>query len=67
MEIRRLDSTRDDFDTQLNELLAWDISADSEIEQVVRGVIADIQQRGDVALLEYTAQFDGHRAAGYRL
>ncbi|MEQ9451471.1 MAG: histidinol dehydrogenase [Pseudomonadales bacterium] len=63
MEIRRLDSTRDDFDTQLNELLAWDISADSEIEQVVRGVIADIQQRGDVALLEYTAQFDGVEVA----
>ncbi|PWF21611.1 histidinol dehydrogenase [Corticimicrobacter populi] len=56
--IHRLNTTAPDFDTRLRTLLAFESSQDAAIEQAVADILADIQQRGDAALLEYTRRFD---------
>lgn len=33
--------------------------AKMDVESIVSGIIADVRQRGDAALKEYTARFDG--------
>lgn len=58
IDIRRLQDTDSDFDRVLEQLLFWDVSADSNVEKITRDVIDNIRSRGDQALLEYTAQFD---------
>ena len=58
LNITRLDSTDADFETQLNQQLAWDESDDLEIHQQVLAIINKIRKTGDKALLEYTNQFD---------
>ncbi len=63
-EIRTLSTDDKEFDSQLNELLAWDSVSDADVQQVVEQVIADIRSRGDAALLEYTGRFDGWEPEG---
>jgi histidinol dehydrogenase len=58
IEIRELNSTDDDFNQQLEALLAWESVSDAGVNQVVNDVIADIRARGDEALMEYTGRFD---------
>lgn len=58
MKIRRLDANSLGFDIQLHELLAWDISLESEVDQIARDVIQRIKSEGDTALLDYTKKFD---------
>lgn len=55
----RLDSSSADFNAQLNQRLAWDASEDLEIHKRVLDIIADVRQRGDAALIDYTNRFDG--------
>ena len=61
--ITRLTTSDKNFDAQLDQLLAWEQSTDSEVVTTVTGILADIRARGDAALLEYTARFDGVDAA----
>jgi histidinol dehydrogenase len=56
--INRLDSSTPDFSDRLAALLAWEASQDAAIEQAVAGIIADVRQRGDEAVLDYTRRFD---------
>lgn len=56
--INRLDSRSDDFDHALGQLLAYDATEDEAIEHTVRGILQDVQARGDAALLDYTLRFD---------
>lgn len=56
--MRRLDSSANDFDQALRELTEWQASVNAEVESRVAAIITDVRSRGDVALLEYTAQFD---------
>ena len=58
MDLQRLSSRDADFAKSLDELLFWDVSEDSNVEKITRDVIADIRQRGDEALIEYTTKFD---------
>ena len=58
----RLSTTSGTFDADLK-ALEWSADADTAIEQSVAGILADVQQRGDAAVLEYTARFDGLNAA----
>ena len=58
MLIRRLDTTSPAFEQALKELLSYDAETDSRVVEAVRGIIADVRQRGDEALLEYTRRFD---------
>ncbi|MCB1851609.1 MAG: histidinol dehydrogenase, partial [Gammaproteobacteria bacterium] len=57
-EIRQLSTRDEDFNSRLDELLAWESVADESVDQAVRSIIADIRERGDSALLEYTTRFD---------
>jgi histidinol dehydrogenase len=61
--IRRLDTTDEDFYTQLDALLAWEQVSDAQVEQTVREIISNIRTRGDAALLEYTNRFDRMQVA----
>ncbi|MGB1139608.1 MAG: histidinol dehydrogenase [Halioglobus sp.] len=56
--MRRLDTTDTAFDASLDALTAWDEELDSSVNDTVAGIIADLAQRGDEALLEYTRRFD---------
>ena len=61
--IHRLDARTADFDAALTRLLAYDASQDDAIETAVRDILADVQARGDDAVLEYTARFDRVQAS----
>ena len=63
-EIRKLNTADADFQQQLQALLAWESVSDDAVNKVVNDVIADIRQRGDAALIDYTNRFDGWEAAG---
>ena len=52
-----------DFLSRLDRLLAWEQSTDSEVVTTVSAILEDVRQRGDAALLEYTAKFDRVEAA----
>lgn len=56
--IRRLDSRDAEFAGQLDELLAWDVSSDDEVNRIAAEVIGAVKTGGDAALLDYTARFD---------
>ena len=58
MLISRLDSGAIGFDAQLRVLLAYEPTQDASVERAVGQIIADVRQRGDAAVLEYTNRFD---------
>jgi histidinol dehydrogenase len=62
VNIRRLRTDAPDFDQQLQRLHHWSAETDGAIEQRVADILADVQQRGDAAVLEYTARFDALQA-----
>jgi len=57
-----LDSTQADFTQCLDRLLAFETAQDPSVDQAVAAICADVQARGDLALLEYTNRFDRMRA-----
>jgi histidinol dehydrogenase len=57
--VNRLDSQQDGFAAALENLLAWESVSDQSVLQAVTGIVTDVRQRGDAALLEYTKRFDG--------
>ena len=59
----RLSTTQSDFDAALRQRLHWSADTDAAIEQRVADILADVQKRGDAAVLDYTARFDGLQAA----
>jgi histidinol dehydrogenase len=54
----RLDSQSADFPERFRGLLAVKRETAQDVEQIVRGIIADVANRGDNALFELTAKFD---------
>jgi histidinol dehydrogenase len=61
--LTQLKTSDADFLSQLDRLLAWEQSTDSEVVTTVSAILEDVRQRGDAALLEYTAKFDRVEAA----
>ena len=59
----RLSTTQPDFEAQFTARLHWSAEQDEAIEQRVKDILADVRTRGDAAVLEYTARFDGLAAA----
>ncbi|MCT9813326.1 histidinol dehydrogenase [Acidovorax sp. Be4] len=55
----RLRTDSADFETAFQARLHWSADTDAAIEQRVADILADVQQRGDAAVLEYTQRFDG--------
>lgn len=60
--IRVLDSSSDNFSRVLADLLHFDAATDDAIETAVAGILCDVRQRGDAAVVEYTNRFDGLQA-----
>ena len=59
----RLSTADPAFEADFKARLHWSADADAAIEQRVADILADVQKRGDAAVLEYTARFDGLPAA----
>ncbi|HET8705311.1 MAG TPA: histidinol dehydrogenase [Pseudomonadales bacterium] len=47
------------FFAALDKLLAWESVSDARVQAAVTEIVEQVRQRGDAALLEYTAKFDG--------
>ncbi|MCS4510125.1 histidinol dehydrogenase [Xylophilus ampelinus] len=56
---QRLSTASATFDADFKARLHWSADTDAAIEQRVADILADVQKRGDAAVLEYTARFDG--------
>ncbi|RSZ45710.1 MULTISPECIES: histidinol dehydrogenase [unclassified Variovorax] len=54
----RLSTTSASFDAEFKARLHWSADDDAAIEKVVADILADVQKRGDEAVLEYTNRFD---------
>ena len=63
MNVTRLDASSADFSVRLKALLAYAEDADDAVERAAQSILADVKARGDAAVLEYTAKFDGVKAA----
>ena len=63
VDIRHLITTDAGFEADLQRVLHWSAATDAAIETRVAEIIADVRARGDAALLELTARFDGVQAA----
>ena len=59
----RLSTTSTTFEQEFAARLHWSSAQDAAIEQRVADILADVQRRGDAALLDYTARFDRLTAA----
>ncbi len=58
LNIRKLSANDAGFHEELDQLLAWDTVSNESVNQVVKEVIKEVRERGDAALLDYTAKFD---------
>ncbi len=56
--IHRLTTGDPDFDQRLAELTAWEGVSDAGVNETVQSIIADVRQRGNAAVMEYTNRFD---------
>ncbi len=63
VNIRSLATTAAGFEADFQQVLHWSAETDAAIESRVAEIIADVRARGDTALLELTARFDGVQAA----
>ena len=61
--IRRLDTAAADFESRFREVQHWSDETDRAIEDSVAAIVSDVRQRGDAAVLAYTARFDHLQAA----
>ena len=59
----RLATTDADFELRFKARLHWSGETDAQIETRVAAILADVRERGDAAVLEYTQRFDGLNAA----
>jgi histidinol dehydrogenase len=59
ISIRHLVTAAPAFEADFQRVLHWSAETDAAIETRVAEIIADVRARGDAALLDYTARFDG--------
>ena len=55
----RLTAGTPDFETRFAEFITRKREVSENVEQAVRQIIKDIRTRGDEALIDFTAKFDG--------
>ena len=60
----RLSTVSATFEADFAARLHWSADQDAAIEERVAAILADVQQRGDAAVLDYTRRFDGLQADG---
>lgn len=61
-DIRQLSTRSEDFQQQLDALLAWDSVSDTTVNDTVNQIIQAIRERGNQALVEFTSRFDRWQA-----
>jgi histidinol dehydrogenase len=59
----RLSTASATFEQDFAQRLHWSADQDAAIEQRVADILADVLERGDAAVLDYTQRFDGLQAA----
>ena len=59
----RISTDSSNFEAEFRARLHWSADTDAAIEQRVADILADVKQRGDAAVLDYTARFDGLEVA----
>ncbi len=59
----RLSTMDDGFERAFARRLHWSADTDTQVEQAVADILADVRRRGDEAVLEYTKRFDSLAAA----
>ena len=59
----RLSTSQPDFEEAFARRLHWSADTDAAIEQRVADILANVRERGDAAVLDYTARFDGLQAS----
>ena len=62
VSIRRLSTADAGFEAEFQRVLHWSAETDAAIEGRVAQIIDDVRARGDAAVLELTARFDGVQA-----
>ncbi|HET7791784.1 MAG TPA: histidinol dehydrogenase [Rhizobacter sp.] len=62
VNVRQLATASADFEAEFQRVLHWSAETDHAIEERVAAILADVQKRGDAAVLEYTERFDGLKA-----
>ena len=63
LRLRELHTADAGFEADFQRLLHWSAETDAAIEGRVAQILADVRARGDAAVLELTARFDGLQAA----
>ena len=63
VSVRRLATAAFEFEQDFQRLLQGSPESDATVETRVADIVADVRARGDAAVLEYTARFDGVQAA----
>lgn len=58
MIIQRLNANSEDFNVQLDDLLAWSSVSDPTVAATVESILQSVKGKGDSALVDYTNQFD---------
>lgn len=58
-DILRLSSQQEGFVERLDALLSREADTGADVQDIVAAILADVQQRGNEALCEYTERFDG--------
>jgi histidinol dehydrogenase len=64
LQLNLLDTGSADFEARLAPLLAFEATQDESIERVAAEILAQVRNRGDEAVLEYTHRFDRIEAEG---
>jgi len=60
--ISLLSTSSKDFEVQLSSLISWEASSDEEINNTVRKIIKEVQDKGDSSVLSFTSEFDSLNA-----
>ena len=58
IDIKRLNSSDNDFWTELEAVLAWESVSDNAIGDTVKDILHQVKTKGDDAVLEFTRRFD---------
>jgi histidinol dehydrogenase len=58
VRIARLSTGAANFEAELARLRHWSAETDRAVEDAVTAILADVRERGDAAVLQYTARFD---------
>ena len=66
VDVRRLSSDAPGFEEALGRLLAFESAQDEAVDAATAQILAQVRDRGDAALLEYTERFDRWKPASAR-